>query len=590
MTDTPSTSRDTLRPPVGDVLHRCRKSFYFVAGISVVVEMLSLAPIIYMWNMFDRVMSSRNMTTLVSLTVLVVAVYLFWSALEVIRSKLMVRLSLRLDWDLAANIFDAAFRRRVGRKNIDIHEVLGDLLALRQFLSGKGAIAIMEAPFALVFIIVGAMFHPYLAVFTLVASAIMLATTISQQKVSTPALKAANNAQNESSRLASTYLRHSEATLALGMLPAARRRWYQGHRKFLQLQVNASEASNTMQGLSSFLNHNIQSLQMALGVILYIQGLITGGMVIAATMLISKSIGPLQQLVGHWGEIVRARQAYDRLNLLLKEDGKRAEAMRLPAPTGALNVTALAGVPPGAQKPVVYDIQFSLQPGQALAIVGPSASGKTSLSKLLMGVWKPARGSVRLDGVEISEWNHDELGPNLGYVPQEIEFFEGTVAENIARLGTVDPDKVVAAAKLVALHETILSWPKGYDTPLGDTGFSLSGGQRQRLAIARALYGDPKFVVLDEPNANLDEIGEQSLIQAIRHLRERKATVIVTTHRPRLIGVVDLMLVLNAGRQVGFGPPKDLFESAKRTLADAAAKKNGEGAPVPLPAPQEVAS
>ena len=578
-------SSQAIRPPIGEVLHSCRKSFYFVAGLSVVVEMLSLAPILYMWNLFDRVLSSRNLTTLVSLTVLVVAVYLFWSALEVVRSKLMVRLSLRLDWELAPAVFDASFRRRVGRKNVNIHEVLGDLLAMRQFLSGKGALAVMEAPFALVFIVIGAAFHPYLALFTLVASGIMLATALSQQKVSTPALKAANDAQAESSRLASAYLRHSEATLALGMLPAARRRWYQGHRKFLQLQVNASEASSTMQGITSFLQHNIASLQLALGAILYIQGLITGGMVIAASMLISKSIAPLQRLVSHWPELVRARQAYDRLNALLKEDGRRAEAMPLPAPTGQLTVASLAGVPPGGQKPVVFDVQFTLQPGQVLAIVGPSASGKTSLSKLLTGVWKPARGSVRLDGVEISEWDHDELGPHLGYVPQEIEFFEGTVAENIARLGTVDPDKVVAAAKLVALHETILSWPKGYDTPLGETGFSLSGGQRQRLAIARALYGDPKFVVLDEPNANLDEIGEQSLIQAIRHLRARQATVIVTTHRPRLIGVVDMMLVLNGGRQVGFGPPKDLFESAKRTLEAAAEKKSVTEAPPAAPEP-----
>jgi len=289
---TVAPSKPAIRPPIGEVLHSCRKSFYFVAGLSVVVELLSLAPIIYMWNMFDRVLSSRNMTTLISLTVLVVAVYLFWSALEVIRSKLMVRLSLRLDWDLAADIFDASFRRRVGRKNINIHEVLGDLLALRQFLSGKGVIAVMEAPFALVFIVIGAAFHPYLALFTLIASAVMLVTALSQQKVSSPALKAANDAQGESSRLASAYLRHSEATLALGMLPAARRRWYQGHRKFLQLQVNASEASNTMQGISRFLQHNIQSLQMALGAILYIQGLITGGMVIAASMLISRSIAP----------------------------------------------------------------------------------------------------------------------------------------------------------------------------------------------------------------------------------------------------------------------------------------------------------
>jgi ABC-type protease/lipase transport system fused ATPase/permease subunit len=231
-------------------------------------------------------------------------------------------------------------------------------------------------------------------------------------------------------------------------------------------------------------------------------------------------------------------------------------------------------VPPGAQKPVVFDLNFKLDAGQSLAIVGPSASGKTSLSKLLMGVWKPARGSVRLDGVEISDWNHDELGPHIGYVPQEIEFFEGTVAENIARLGEVDAEKVVAAARHVDLHETILSWPKGYGTQLGETGFSLSGGQKQRLAIARALYGDPKYVVLDEPNANLDDVGEQALIKAIRHLRERKATVIVTTHRPRLISVVDYMLVLNGGRQVGFGPPKDLFELAR---------KKGEAGAVPAP-------
>lgn len=566
MTGRLSDSR-SVREPIGEILHRCRRGFYFVAFVSIVIEMLSLAPIIYMWNTFDRVISSRSMVTLVSLTILVIAVYLFWAALDWVRSRLMVRLSLRLDWELAAPIFDASFRRHVGRKNINVHQVLGDLVALRQFLSGKGALAVMEAPFALVFIVIGAAFHPYLALFALVASGIMLATTLSQQKISSPALKAANDAQAESSRLASAYLKHAEATMALGMLPAARKRWYQGHRNFLQLQTNASEAAGTMQGITSFLQHNIQSLQLALGVFLAIQGLITGGMVIAASMLISKAISPLQQLVANWSNIVQARQAYERLNLLLKDDEQRAEQMPLPAPTGALAVTSLAGLPQGATKPVVFDIQFSLAPGQVLAVVGPSASGKTSLSKLLTGVWKPARGSVRLDGVEISEWDHDELGPHLGYVPQEIEFFEGSVAENIARLGTVDPDKVVEAAKLVGLHETILAWPQGYDTPLGDTGFSLSGGQRQRLAIARALYGDPKFVILDEPNANLDEVGEQALIQAIRHLKDRKATVIVTTHRPRLIGVVDYMLVLNSGRQVGFGPPKDLFESARKQIA-----------------------
>jgi ABC-type protease/lipase transport system fused ATPase/permease subunit len=249
-------------------------------------------------------------------------------------------------------------------------------------------------------------------------------------------------------------------------------------------------------------------------------------------------------------------------------------------------VAGLVGVPPGVNKPVLADLNFEVPAGQALAVVGPSASGKSSLARLLVGVWKPARGSVRLDGVEISDWNHDELGPQMGYVPQEIDFFDGTVAENIARMGTVDPDAVVEAARLVGMHEIILAWPKGYDTLLGDSGFAPSGGQRQRLAIARALYGNPRFVVLDEPNANLDETGEQALIQALRHLRERGATVVVTTHRPRLIGIVDYMLVLKGGRQVGFGAPKELFEAVKRALPtepDAAPAASAAAAAAPAP-------
>jgi PrtD family type I secretion system ABC transporter len=435
---------------------------------------------------------------------------------------------------------------------------------LRQFLSGPGVLAVLEAPFALLFIIVGALFHPYLAAFSLVAAAIMLVAAVVNQRLTTTALKASNDANQEATRLATAVLRQAETTLALGMMPTLRRRWYQKHRDFLTLQVNASEAAGVSSGFTSFLQHSFQSLGMGLGLYLAIEGLITGGMVIAATMLISKAVGPMQKLISQWPNVVRARQAYERLNLLLKEDNKRNQQMALPAPQGKLTVSNLAGVPPGADKPVLSGVSFELAPGQALAVVGPSASGKSSLARLLVGVWAPAAGSARLDGVEISEWNHDELGPKMGYVPQEIEFFEGSVAENIARMGVVDPQAVVEAAQLAGMHEIILAWPKGYDTPLGDAGFMPSGGQRQRLAIARALYGNPRYVVLDEPNANLDEVGEQSLIQAMHHLRKIGSTVIVTTHRPRLIGIVDYMLVLKSGRQVGFGPPKDLFEAVKR--------------------------
>jgi PrtD family type I secretion system ABC transporter len=303
---------------------------------------------------------------------------------------------------------------------------------------------------------------------------------------------------------------------------------------------------------------------MALGVFLAMENLITGGMIMVATMLISKAVAPIQKLIGNWKDIVAARQAYERLNELLLDDIQRGNSMQLPAPEGRINVTNASAIPPGHNKPVLSDINFAIEPGQVLAVVGPSAAGKSTLVKLLMGVWVPAQGNVRLDGVELSEWSHDEVGPLVGYVPQEIEFFDGTVAENIARLGEVDPAKVVQAAQLIGMHESILTFPNGYDTPLGETGFALSGGQRQRIAIARAVYGMPKYVVMDEPNSNLDEIGENALIDTVRALKNNGGTVIITTHRPRLVSIVDMMLVLKSGRQVAFGTAKEMLEAVRR--------------------------
>jgi len=550
--------------PVAAVLNQCRRGFMMMVGLCFVLELLSLAPIVYMWNTFDRVMASRSVVTLLSLTVLIVGVYMFSSAMEWTRSRLMVRLSLRIDWELAADVFDAAFRRQAHRKAVNVEQSMGDLLVLRQFLSGKGVLAVISAPYALLFIAVGAAFHPILALYSLGTALAMLIAAMANQRMTTSTLKASNTAKHEATRMAAGLLRHSESSRALGMMPALRQRWYAQHREFVALQVQASDAAGSGAGATSFMQHTSQSAGLALGIYLAIEGLITGGMVMAATMLISKSVGPLQGLIAQWPSIVGARQAYDRLNQLLAEDVRPADAMALPAPVGNILVDNVSGAPNGAERDVVQAISFELPAGQALAIVGPSAAGKTSLSKLLVGVWAPTQGSVRLDGVEISQWNADELGPLIGYVPQEIEFFEGTVAENIARLGTVDADAVVQAARSVELHETILQWPKGYDTVLGEDGFALSGGQRQRLAIARALYGKPRYVVMDEPNANLDEVGEQALIEALRHMRTQGTTVIVTTHRPRLVGVVDLMLVLKSGRQVGFGSPKDLLEAVKR--------------------------
>jgi len=565
MTETPtSISSKGDKQPVRKVLMQARRAFFFALGLTIVIDTLSITPMLYMMNTMDRVLSSRSGVTLVSLTVVVVAFYVFWSALEWIRARLMIRLSLRIDWDMAADVFDASFRRYVGRKNVNVQQLLGDLQALRSFLTGPPVLSLMDAPFAPVFIFIGALFHPYLAAFAFFSSLLMVVLSYLTTKVTTPILKEASDANTEATRVAGNSLRHAEATLALGMLGAVRKRWYDQHRSYLTNQVNASEATGLMGGLSGFLSKAMPSLQMALGTFLAMEGLITGGMIMMASMLISKSVGPIQKLVSQWSSIVAARQAYDRLNELLADDFENSQQMQLPAPVGKVDVVKAVGVPPGHNKPVLADINFALVPGEVLAVVGPSAAGKSSLAKMLMGLWKPASGSVRLDGVELSDWSHDEVGPLVGYVPQEIDFFEGTVAENIARLGEVDPAKVVHAAHLIDMHDTILSFPKGYDTLLGETGFALSGGQRQRLAIARAVYGMPKYVVMDEPNSNLDEVGESALVRTVQALKLNGSTVVLTTHRPRLIGVVDKMLVLKAGRQVAFGDAREMLDAVRK--------------------------
>jgi PrtD family type I secretion system ABC transporter len=558
--------------PVRKILMQCRNAFWYAFGLTFIIDLLSVTPLLYMMSAYDRVLSSRSGVTLVSLTFVVIAFYVFWSALEWIRTRLMVRISLRIDWDLASDVFDASFRRYVGRKNVNVHQLLGDLLALRQFFTGQSALALMDAPFAIVFIGIGALFHPYLAIFAAVSSVLMIAVSYFNIKITTPILKEAQDANTEASRVAANSLRHAESTLALGMLGAVRNRWYAQHRHFLTNQVNASEATGLVGGLSGFLQKTMPSLQIALGVFLAMENLITGGMIMVASMLISKSVAPINKLIAQWKDIVAARQAYERLNELLTEDMQRGNTMKLPAPEGRIEVAHANAVPPGHDKPVLNDINFKLNPGHVLAVVGPSAAGKSTLVKLLLGVWAPQQGSVRLDGVEISEWSHDEVGPLVGYVPQEIEFFDGTVAENIARLGEVDPDKVVQAAQLIGMHDSILTFPKGYDTPLGETGFALSGGQRQRIAIARAVYGMPKYVVMDEPNSNLDEVGESALIATVQALKNNGSTVIITTHRPRLVSIVDMMLVLKQGRQVAFGTAKEMLEAVRRLQAVPAAE------------------
>lgn len=575
--------------PLREVLYQCRQSFWLTGLLTFMIEVLSISPILYMMNMYDRVLNSRSHVTLVSLTVLILGLYVFWSALEWIRTRLMIRISMRVDWDLAAATFDAAFRRYVGRKKVDVHQVLGDLLQVRQFLTGHAVLALMSAPFALLFVIVGAFFHPYLAVFILIASAILVVISYMTQRVTTPVLREANDAKAESNRIAAQSLQHAESALALGMQTQLRRRWYQRHQAYLGMQAHASEAAGTMGGASSFFQHAFPSLQMALGVYLAIEGLITGGMVLAATFLISKAVAPIQKLLGSWSEIVAARQSFERLEQLLVEDDIHQDRLSLPPPKGRLLVEHAVALPTGARKPVIDNVSFTMMPGEVTAIVGPSAAGKSSLVRLLVGIWRPVAGSVRLDGANVADWVRDDLGQHVGYVPQDISFFEGSVAENIARLGEVDDEKVVMAAKLADMHYTILSFPNGYETQLGETGHVLTGGQRQRLAIARALYGTPRYIVMDEPNAALDDVSERGLIVLIRALKNNGCTVLFTTHRPNLLSAADKLLVLSNGKQVGYGPVAAMLAAA-RQAATPGPTAGEASAPAAAPAATDAAA
>lgn len=567
------TSPVTSTGPAGsikDLIKRCRGAFWYVFGLTVVTKVLALTPILFMMNMYDRVLASRSGITLISILMIVLGVLLFWTLLEWLQMEMMRRVALRMDWELAPDVFDASFRKYLGRKKVQVSEVLRDLTAVREFLTSTSLIAVMSAPFAVLFIAIGGLFHPLLAVFSFTAVSLMLITAIINKQITTPILKLEQETRAEAEKSATQLLRHSEAVYALGMQRTVRKRWYNKHKQFLQYQVSGRDAAAFIENFAEFLARAIPVLKMALAAFLAIEGLITPGMMIAATMLIAMAMGPLQQLISAWPRFVAVNGAYERLEELLKEENLYRSQMSLPPPEGHLDVRELFALPPASLTPVLSNINFELQPGQVMAIVGPSGAGKTSLVRLLTGVWIPARGHVRLDGVDVYQWNHDELGPCMGYVPQEVGLFEGTVAENIARLGEVDSEKVVEACKLIEVHTAILALPNGYDTEIGDSGHALSGGMKQRLAIARAFYGKPKFLVLDEPNANLDDPSEQALMRAIRTLKSEGSTIIFVSHRPKLLSVADTMLVIRDGRQIGYGDTREMLSGATQRVTAAA--------------------
>ncbi len=545
--------------PVSDLLRQCKRSFIFVMVMTFLLTVMSLTPMIYLWNVFDRVLASRSEPTLISLTIVVLIAYGFWAALEWIRTRILIRISLRIDWDIAARVFDTAFRRYVMRKQVNVHQVMDDVVNLRQFLTGSGIIAMMTIPFVPVFIIVGFIMHPYLGTYIVLATIVEVMATVMTVKITTPALREAASSSAEANRLASQSVRQAETALALGMHPAIRRRWHQKHLHFLNLQVNASESAGLLGGVASFISHANGSLIFGVAIFLSLSGVVTPGIAIGAMLLLRMAMSPIKAIADGWEKIALARQSLERLNDMVAEDNQVVKRLPLPPPQGHLTVDMLIAQPQGAKAPVIFNVNFKANPGEVIAVVGPSAAGKSSLLRLLAGIWIPTRGSARLDGADISNMVRDDGGHYFGYVPQDIEFFDATIAENIARLQTIDPEQVVAAAMAAGVHEMILSFPNGYESSLGEVGQVLTGGQKQRMAIARALYGKPKYIVMDEPNANLDEQGERELVELVKSLKAQGCLVIFSTHRPLLISVADRILLLKNGQQVAMGSMKEML-------------------------------
>lgn len=566
-----SIAPDELRQALG----RLRSAFVTVAVFSGFLNLMMLAPSLYMMQVYDRVLGSRNETTLLVLTILIVGAYLFMGALETIRTWVLVRVGSRLDAMLGPRVVRATFERTLLQPGSGTSQPLYDLTTLRQTLTGPGLIAIFDAPWALIYLVVIALFSTEIAIFTVAGAVVLVGLTILNERLSKSKLDAAQRISIQSQRELSNNFRNAEVIEAMGMLGNIQDKWQKTHNQEISLQAKASDQAAVMGSLTKFVRVSMQSLALGLGAMLVLDGRITSGMMIAVSLLTSRALAPAEALVANWRALVSARSANARLRELLLAFPARPESMALPAPMGKVSFEGVSTAAPGTRIAILKQVSFTLEPGDCVAVIGASGAGKSTLARLLVGVWPAMAGTVRLDGADLFRWDKALLGPFIGYLPQDIELFDGSVAQNIARFGDVDSEQVVQAAQRVGVHEQILRLPQGYETPLGVGGSALSGGQRQRIGLARALYGDPMLVVLDEPNSNLDDQGEKALADAIADLSARGRTSVLITHRPAILPVTNKLMVLREGTLAAYGPREQVLAA----LNAKGVEQNGGTAP-----------
>jgi ATP-binding cassette subfamily C protein EexD len=551
-------------------LKACKGSFISVGIFSLFVNALMLVPTFYMLQVYGRVVTSGSLSTLGVLTLIMVVLTITTGLLEWVRSRIMIRVSTKLDVVLSRDVYRASFKQALATGGMNASaQPLADLTALRQFLTGAGLFAFFDAPWLPIYLAVMFMFHPWYGWVAVGCAIVLLILAFVNEKVTSKAISEANRENMAASLHTTKNLRNAEVIESMGMLNNLINRWSLRQKKVLQLQSEASDKGGNITYASKSFRVMVQSLILGLGAYLAINHEIASGLIIAGSVLLGRALAPIDLLIGTWKGFIAARGQYKRLNEILATMQAEPERMSLPAPLGNISVENMIVSAPNSRVAIIKGISFTVPAGTVVGVIGPSASGKSTLARALLGIWPPQHGAVRLDGADISNWDKIELGPHIGYLPQDIELFEGTVGDNIARFGEVDPELVVQAAKVAGVHEMILLLPEGYDTVIGSDGVSLSGGQRQRIGLARALYGTPKLIILDEPNSNLDEVGERALSYALTYLKAEGSTVFVITHRTNILSQLDRLLVMKDGLLSMFGP-------TEQVVAELSAKANSQ--------------
>ncbi|MDI1230191.1 MAG: type I secretion system permease/ATPase [Methylobacter sp.] len=538
-----------------EALKLCKGAFLSAAGFSLLINFLMITPSIYMLQVYDRVVATGNKSTLLMLTLIVVVLFITMASLEWVRSQILVKVSSRLEMLLNQRLFQVAFKQSLysgGQRATT--QPLDDLTGLRQFLTGNGLFAFFDAPWMPVYLALLFMFHPWFGWFSILTAILLCIVAAVTEKATTKILGEANNVAMATRGALGRNLRNAEVIESMGMLGKIRQRWMVGAVKVLELQAVASSRAGLLTALSKVIRISSQSLILGLGAYLVIEREISPGLMIAGSILMGRAMAPIDLIIGTWKGFISARGQYERLNNILLQIPADKDHMLLPDPQGRIQLENAVVVPPGSKLPIIKGINLVIEKGDIVGIIGPSGAGKSTLARAILGIWPTANGAIRLDGAEVFNWDREHLGGFIGYLPQDIELFEGTISENIARFGDIDPEQVVEAAKMADVHDLILRFPEGYDTLIGSTGGNLSGGQRQRIGLARALYGNPVLVVLDEPNSNLDEQGEAALEKALIKLKQKQTTVLIITHRNSVLSKVDKLLILSEGTLAVYGP------------------------------------